>query len=350
MDQKKLIEAPRPEFYDLSSDPKEAKNIIALAKIPASLKVELQQHIHQATAEAHTPDPETREKLASLGYVTGGSAKPASSSFDPKDGIGIWIQIEEAVQLAQLGKFDQAKLKLSDVLKKQPENVMAETILGNIQVKMEEFDDAIRHFQNALRSNLASEETRYDLAEIYYERKQYNQALKELEILLQNNSSNTRAMKLAALCYVQTKSYEKAASTFEKVLSFYPRDATSLTEYARILSYLQRDQEALNAYTKLSGIRSLTDEESIQVAAIYLTLKDVVNAERYFQMAVQTNPKSNQAWRGLGLIRLSKNEFSPALEAFLKAGDCDGARQVVNQDSTLPENRVKEFERMCKAP
>lgn len=350
MDQKKLIEAPKPEYYDLSADPKESKNLIASATIPQAMKQELQKHhAQQPAAAGQTPDPETREKLASLGYVTGAGTKPVPSSFDPKDGIQVWIQIEEAVQLAQIGNLDQSRAKLYEVLKKQPDNVMAETILGNVLVKKGELEEAVRHFKNALRSNLAGEETRYDLAEVFYERKQYREALEQLQKLLEQDTSNTRALKLAAFCYLQLKDYKQAASAFEKVLIQYPNDAPSLSHYARVLSFLKRDQEALNAYKKLSEVRTLNEEEAIQVAAIYLTVNDVAAAEQYFQKAVQANPKSSQAWRGLALIQVSKREFVQALDAFLKAGDCNGARQVVFQDRTLPPHKISEFEQMCKA-
>lgn len=350
MDQKKFIEAPKPEYYDLSADPKESKNLIASAKIPQAMKQELQRHhAQQPAAAGHTPDPETREKLASLGYVTGAGTKLGPSSFDPKDGIQVWIQIEEAVQLAQTGKLDQSRAKLYEVLKKQPYNVMAETILGNVLVKKGELEEAVRHFKNALRSDLAGQETRYDLAEIFYERKQYREALEQLQKLLDQDSVNTRALKLAAFCYVQTKDYEQAATSFEKVLTLYPSDAASLSHYARVLSFLQRDKESLNAYKKLAEVRPLTEEESIQVAAIHLTLNDVAAAEQYFRKAVQANSKSSQAWRGLALIQVSRGDYVQALEAFLKAGDCNGARQIVFQDRTLTADKVAEFEEMCKA-
>lgn len=351
MDRKKFIEAPKPEYYDLSADPRESKNLIISEKVPQALKQELQKHHtqQQVVSSGRTPDPETREKLASLGYVSGGSSKSVQSSFDPKDGIEIWILIEEAVQLAQTGKLDQSSAKLYEVLKKQPENVMAETILGNVLVKKGNLDEAARHFKKALRSNLAGQETRYDLAEVFYERKQYSEALEQLHKLLEQDTSNMRALKLAAFCYLQLKDYKQAASTIEKVLIKYPNDALSLSHYARVLSFLQRDQEALKAYKKLSEVRPLNEEEAIQVAAIYLTVNNITAAEQYFQKAVQANPKSSQAWRGLGLIQVSKREFLQALDAFLKAGDCNGARQVVFQDRTLPRDKVSEFEQMCKA-
>jgi len=84
----KLIDAPRPELYDLESDPRERHNLYdeqhetagGLSRELARLKAE------DPPATPAAPDPETRAALRALGYTgTGGVAPAASRPADPKD-------------------------------------------------------------------------------------------------------------------------------------------------------------------------------------------------------------------------------------------------------------------------
>lgn len=96
----KLIDAPRPELYDLDQDPFETQNIhddrLALAQaMTARLAVVAKGRDTRTALERRTPaDPELRARLAALGYVTGAVTRaPAdrASLPDPKDCIGTYI-------------------------------------------------------------------------------------------------------------------------------------------------------------------------------------------------------------------------------------------------------------------
>lgn len=346
---KKWIDSPKPEFYNLSTDPKELKNIYTSTSVPAAARSELQQHMTATAASAAAEvDPETKEKLTSLGYVTGSAVAPVSSSFDPKDGIAVWDKIETAVQFAQVGDMKKSEQLFIAALQIQPDNVLAKKFLANVYRKEGQDEKAIPLLKSALQSKLHTDETRYDLAEVYYELKQYSEALQILSPLLQNDAGDIRSLRLAAVCAMNAKQYEQSARYFEQVLQKQPSDSDSLSLYARVLSYSKQDEKAVHAYEKLAAQRSLTEEEVIQVAAIYLTSNRPDEAEKYFQLAVQANAKSIPAWKGLALIHLARQQLPQALEAFLKAGDCVQARRIIEQSSELPPGLLADFKEQCK--
>jgi hypothetical protein len=114
-------------LYDLVRDPREIKNLYAANRVPAEFRAELNLRTKSVMeAASESIDPETKEKLASLGYITGSSAKSISSGFDPKDGIGVWTRIEEAVIHAQWGDLEKSKTIFLEVLRQQPENHCAQ--------------------------------------------------------------------------------------------------------------------------------------------------------------------------------------------------------------------------------
>ena len=78
----KLIDGPRPELYDLQTDPFEERNVIgARGRIAAAMRERLDD-IAGPAAQRRQPDPrprvspEVRERLTALGYVVGGSLPP----------------------------------------------------------------------------------------------------------------------------------------------------------------------------------------------------------------------------------------------------------------------------------
>ena len=94
----KLIAAPRPELYDLESDPGEQHNLYetrsALARGLGSELRKLQEAGSGKSVRAAI-DPDARERLAALGYVGGSTADdqlPADLP-DPKDKITLYEMI-----------------------------------------------------------------------------------------------------------------------------------------------------------------------------------------------------------------------------------------------------------------
>ena len=301
--QKKWIDAPKPELYDLSSDPKELKNIYTQSAVPAQSRTELRRHDRKETPVTEkVVDPEIQEKLASLGYVTGASNRPVASQYDPKDGIGLWTEMEAAVRDSQLSRWSAAEKRFSYVLQKQPDNVIAQKFLANVLRKQGKQDSAIVLLQRALQSPLHQTETRTHLAEAFLEKKDYPRALEQVSVVLRVEPQNMRALTMAAW------------------LQFH----------------LKKDQDAIQTYSKLATIRSLTEEEALQAAAIHLTAGKKSDAEKYFRLAIAANPTSTVAWTGIGLILASNQQWEAAADGFLKAGDCENIHRMLQRTKLSP--------------
>jgi arylsulfatase A-like enzyme len=95
----KFIEAPRPELYDLESDPAEQRNLHAWQPAAAARFAALVRTFGSPALFPLPPDDDTRDRLAALGYVSPGRhTAPVSPSAvwpDPKDMIGIYNELTE---------------------------------------------------------------------------------------------------------------------------------------------------------------------------------------------------------------------------------------------------------------
>lgn len=346
---KKYIQSPQAEFYNLQNDPGEIKNTYTPSAIPLTMQREIGKHAGKPLykPDLENADPDVKEKLMSLGYVTGGSATSTGSGFDPKDGIGLWTKMEAGVTAAQQGSTGDSIRLFQEVLKQQPDNVIARKFLANVLRKTGDLSGAAMNLREALKSNLHRNETRYDLAEVLYEQGQFSQSLDLLLQVVGEEKNNRRALKLAAAAAMKSEKYDIASTFLAQAVQIDPADDEAISERARVLSYLQRDSEAIDLYQQLAQLRSLKEDECIQAAALYLTRQDIEHAEKYFRDALKLNPDSTRAWKGIALIQASRQKWSEALEAFLKSGDCPGARGIIDSGKSVSPEALAAMKKQC---
>jgi choline-sulfatase len=103
----KLILAPRPELYDLASDPHEGTNLYGRQPgLATAMTVRLESLARPAdgerTNDAPDMDAATRAKFAALGYVNGFVSRASRDSVerlaDPKDRLDLYRQFSELPQ------------------------------------------------------------------------------------------------------------------------------------------------------------------------------------------------------------------------------------------------------------
>ncbi len=115
------IEAPRPEIYDLETDPGEKNNRIA--EKPDSLRA-LRIDLSKRRASFEAPqdvDPEARKKLAALGYLSAGPSSAATGPLDdPKDRIGTFEELRKGMGEMTGGRPEKANEIFTRLLAENP--------------------------------------------------------------------------------------------------------------------------------------------------------------------------------------------------------------------------------------
>ncbi len=119
----KYIEAPRPEYYDMASDPHELRNLHRAESTATQLTIsEVRDLLHAQMAGAPSPaeaaasasdlDPEARRRLESLGYLSSDRPTPVDGELpDPKDMLPVFKLIAEAKRLTEIRQFEEALAK-----------------------------------------------------------------------------------------------------------------------------------------------------------------------------------------------------------------------------------------------
>ena len=147
---RKFIDSPVPELYDLRKDFSEAADIAAttdLAPFRKTLAAFLVGGGRAGASAAAPPlDAAAREKLRSLGYVTGPTPRPAgpfTARDDIKTLLPFEMKTEEANRLAGEGKLDEAARRLKEILGERDDFDAAYTSLAALYKNSGRLADAL---------------------------------------------------------------------------------------------------------------------------------------------------------------------------------------------------------------
>jgi choline-sulfatase len=195
-DRWRFIRAPRPELYDFVADPAEKDNLVD--KRPAE-----RQRMEAAlaamagvgpavTAPAVQPDPAVSEALASLGYHSGASGSRAGT-IDPKDGIAMLAELEEAKQWLREGRAKEAVARLEDLVRRSPGNVPFLIRLAVAQSSAGRREAGVATLKHAVALNPRLDFLHAHLADAYLDLGRLAEARAEYELALQLNPRFARA-------------------------------------------------------------------------------------------------------------------------------------------------------------
>ena len=225
----KFIATTRPELYDLERDPKELKNLFDERR---SLADRMAQELERLGAEGQDApsgpsavDPETRERLAALGYIgsfTNVSRKAGEALADPKDKIGIFnlmISAHEADDASGENGSEATIARLKKILSEDPDILDAWVMLGNEYSRKNDFRRALEQYQRALAINPEYDLATINLAHAYRALGEPEAALLGFERYLQKDPRNALVRYQMGELYVDLGRLDPAEAAFRQALT-----------------------------------------------------------------------------------------------------------------------------------
>jgi choline-sulfatase len=250
-DNTKLIEAPRPELYDLQTDPKELKNLYAAdgskvasmqaemtkwkAKLPPPVnsgdpgqpladpkdKIEVQNLLHNAmlasddnrvldarrslerALQLDPTSPTTLRQLGELELAAGDFNKAEvhlkrACELRPEDSTAAF---ELGAAAEKSGDWPGARDALEASLKLVPGQMPGRLMLGRVYLQLKDAKNAEDQFEAALLVDSNNSEGRLGLAEAQIQRSDFAGALPDLEALTKSDPQNIAALRLLAQAY-----------------------------------------------------------------------------------------------------------------------------------------------------
>jgi len=231
----KYIEAPRPELYDLVQDPEETRNLYDERRPLADRMAAVLAAAGSANAADVKPaadvDPDTRARLAALGYVGTFVAAPAGDKAalaDPKDKIELFNLISRArEQLHDRRDADGGLQTLRQVVATDRNVVDAWLMLGNEYSRRRELPRALEAFQRALALKPDYDLAVFNMANVYRTMGKDDEALVGYRRLLEMDPRNAQAHQAVAQVLVDHGRLAEGQASLNRALEIQPAMAAA---------------------------------------------------------------------------------------------------------------------------
>ena len=293
----KYIQAPRPELYDLKTDPGEATNLAAREPARAealrkALGAILDAERAQAKSSSSAPAiaPELLEKLGALGYV--GGAAPADTKTpgaDPKDRI-------EDFRVA------------NDLIRE-----------GLATLHDREYGRSAALFRAVLARGIESFEVHFYLARALSGLGRHAEAARHFEEATRRSPSHGPAWVGLARSLVAAGRAKEARRAFEAALPLAPTNGALRAELGDLL---RQQGDVAGALVLQAEATKLSPQVAAYWNSLGMTLGGngrPADAERAFQEAVKLDSKNHRYAYNLGLVLKDQGRAAEARPWFEKA-------------------------------
>jgi len=218
------IRAPKPELYDLSTDPATTRNLASTSKATvATMAAQLEAFDRHFDNRGAKPDStglssSEAQKLASLGYV--GLEKSVSSTIsvptgtDPKDSISLANEVLHAMLNVSDGKVEKALPALQRGA--QENSYLAQYGLGIAFSQRQQYAQAIEHLHKAIELQPNSPWAHYEMGASLLKGGDFKTAAVHLELATARLPKFRGAHQLLAESYEHLGRTKEAASEGKK--------------------------------------------------------------------------------------------------------------------------------------
>ena len=205
------IRAPRPELYDLSTDPGATRNLAQTSKATLETiagQLDAFDRRFRASGNAVGGSELTSsemQKLASLGYVglqkSASPAAIAATGVDPKDGVANANKVLSALALLNEGKPEKAVAALQPVIAVASKMYLAQYVMGAALGQQQQYKQAIERLRAAIELQPDSAWAHYEMGSCLLKSGDYKTAVIHLEIAANRLPDFADAHSLLAQSY-----------------------------------------------------------------------------------------------------------------------------------------------------
>jgi arylsulfatase A-like enzyme/cytochrome c-type biogenesis protein CcmH/NrfG len=287
----KLIEAPRPEFYDLRPDPGELHNHyvpwdVEVQKLRKMLAVSRAKSPLIAKPSPAAVSPGTIDELRALGYL--GAADAQSSTTvpepsllpDPKDKIEEQNLLHEAMMASEDGQSTKARAALEKLLQLDSRSPIALIQLGHLEMQSGNYAKAAEYLRRAHELRPDGADVALDYGRALELSGDLSSARTALQASLKLNPDQLAARLLLGQVYLKSNSAKAAEDQFVAALLLQPGSIEAQLGLAKALLREKKFSDAADLLQETTRSGSNDAEAFELLAQAYTGLGKPAQAQR----------------------------------------------------------------------
>ena len=250
----KLIDAPRPELYDLAADPGETADLSGshpadIERLRGILTAAL---VSEVKSTQLNPGGESEERLRSLGYVAATSRHFDSGGpdRDPKDAALLLRGFERAMDAEAHGDFEASARLLAELVRKDPENLTFHRSLAAALRRAGRGDEALRILNAAGKLDPESAPLAHDRALVLDGLGKRVQAIESEKRAIALDPAFVEAHDHLATLHAATGDFDLAREAVETALRLDANHARAWANRGNIARAMGQADEAQRSYAR----------------------------------------------------------------------------------------------------
>jgi choline-sulfatase len=296
----KYIDLPIREFYDLSTDPREERNLASSSVARGGALLNMLRGFN--VDPPHRPTQESAAAsatLRSLGYVSGTAAARDSytEQDDPKRLVDVDRDLHRATELSQRRDVEGAAMLLRSVIARRADTADAYITLAHVLWESGRPGEAIGTLEAGLRNGAPDRDIRIRLG--IYLAESGTDPRKAIALLEGMPAHDVEALNGLGVAYGSAARYGEAIAAFKRVLAL---DPTNGLAYQNLASMTLR--QAMSAGDR-AGLAA---------------------AEDYARRALDADPALPDAHTTLGVILSQTGRKPEAIDAWKRAVEIDAGQ------------------------
>ena len=261
----KLIEAPRPELYDLSSDAKEMSNLYQPEAAPVARLRGLLTERHNAPDAALQALPDPKDKIEEQNLLhTAMLAADDNRESDARAALEATLKLnpQSPTALRQLGELelkanhnDKAAEYLKRAREVRPDDATAAYEEGQARIKIGDFAGARDALEASLKSTPGQLQARLMLGDAYLHLNDAKAAQDQFEAAQLIDGNSADAQLGLAKAQIAGGDFTSAAQQLEALATAQPRNADVQAQLALAYDGLGKKAEAQAARARAQALR-----------------------------------------------------------------------------------------------
>ncbi len=198
------------------------------------------------------------------------------------------------------------------------ENQMAATILGSLLAQEGRLDDAIEHFQRALRYKPGYPEAHFFLGHTFDQQGKLEEAVVEYQSALRFKPMQEQTHIFLAITLAKQKKLEDAINHYLAALKLNPQSAVTHNNLARIYHTLGQFDAAVEHYTSALRVNPTLAIAHNNLGILLLQKGNLAEGARHLREALRLKPENPETEFNLALALNQQQQWSEAAGLFKK--------------------------------